>query len=103
MSLIGPMPNDAPTMNGPRNLINCTVTGALLTSTNSDLTMARITTAAGKILWDQRGVYLYDGRGGEEVMISCPSDTAPAIHTVPQMVRMWEACCDYGDYILHLW
>ena len=77
--------------------------GVSLTSTLSDLTMARITTAAGKILWDQRGVYLYDGRGGDEVLISCPSDSSPAIHTVPQMVRMWEACCDYGDYILHLW
>lgn len=90
-------------MLGLPSLTKYTVIGVLLTSTNSDLTMTSITTAAGKILWDQRGVYLYDGRGGDEVLISCPADNAPAIHSVPQMVRMWEACCDYGDYILHLW
>jgi hypothetical protein len=65
--------------------------------------MARITTATGKILYDQRGGYFYDGRGGDDVLISCPADDAPVIHSVPQMVRMWEACCAYGDYILHLW
>lgn len=65
--------------------------------------MATITTAEGKVLYDQRGVYLYDGRDGADVLIHWPADDAPVIHTLPQMVRMWEACCAYGDYILRLW
>ena len=76
------------------------MTGALLTTTTSDL-MITITTEEGLLLTDQRGNYLYDGRQGDPVLIEAPA--GPIRFGLEDMLRFWTTYCKYGDYQLHLW
>lgn len=76
------------------------MTGALLTTTNSDL-MITITTEEGLLLTDQRGNYLYDGRQGDRTLLSEPS--GPIRWSLQQMIKKWADYSAYGTYQLHLW
>jgi hypothetical protein len=65
--------------------------------------MLTITTLSGKVLQDQRGVYLYDGRAGQDVLVHRPADSEPIRYTVDQMIARWISYCEYGSYELRLW
>jgi len=84
--------------------INCTVTGALLTTMNSDHIMISITTEHGLKLCDQRGTYLYDQRQGEEPTPICwPDADSPVRWSLQQMIEKWAEYSVFGTYELHLW
>jgi len=63
--------------------------------------MLSISTPEGKTLLDQRGVWLYDGRAGESILVACPDDTCPMRWDPAHMIQLWKDYHQWGDYTLH--
>ena len=59
--------------------------------------IATVETSEGRKLKDQRGLYMY-GDGWSMV----PDKNAPKRYSLEQMVKYWEGCLEYGNYVLRI-